>query len=540
MKNEYRPTHKVTVRGATAPDETPWVEIAALGGSPAVWVKLDDLSDDAAAAKRRMRAKGLVLFGRELSEALDKARNVNEFPRAPLIEGSGWSGPYFTLRSGEIFSPDREEQAILLFEPQTHKCAKAGDKAWLKGVKRLGRDQPIVAFAVMIPFSAPILSLSRVRENFGFELSGVKGLGKSTLQRLAASTAGAALEPAGRNYWISANTTMNALEEQMPLHNDMPMIIEEMSAMYAGESDRVRSNRSKELVFRMASGSGKGRFQAARQTPARFVYLTSTNDPIALLTGANANDAAAAAADRLLAIPIAAGRKHGIFEVELPKGFHTGESAARAIDALVAENYGYPIRQFIQALVEARADDEDALKSVIEDHIEEFRKAVGVDGSQGSEARVADAFALVYAGGKLAQHYGALPKSLKCLEAAIYCYRINRDSVGAEISNVECLWRLSRRKGVVVVDLKDETKRYRKAVEDAPALILVGKKGRRELLLDEEALKGEFRDPKALFADPTVRPSMRHDRGRNSIKVKVTHEGQLKRFFCFRLPGADG
>jgi len=56
--------------------------------------------------------------------------------------------------------------------------------------------------------------------------------------------------------------------------------------------------------------------------------------PAATLMGTNAGDAAEAAADRLLALPISSERVHGIFEEKLPKGYRSGEAAARAIDDL--------------------------------------------------------------------------------------------------------------------------------------------------------------------------------------------------------------
>ena len=538
--DEYHPTHKVVVRGATAPDGTPWVEIAASGGTPVVWVKFDDLSDDASSAKKRMREGRLHLFKNELSQALDKARKVDVFPAAPLIERSGWSGAYFALLSGEVFSPDGVDEPIILFEPQPDKCAAAGDETWRKGMKRLCSGQPIVTFAVMMPFCAPILRLSRITNNFGVELSGPKARGKSTLQRAAASTAGPVLDPSGKNYWITANTTMNALEAEMPLHNDMFMSIEEMSSMNAGESDRVRANRARELVFRMYEGTGKDRFQAARQPPARFAYLTSTNDPTATLLGANAGDAADAVTDRLLALPISSERIHGIFEEDLPKGYRSGEAAARAIDALVAEHYGHPIRVFLRALVNARAEDEDALKHDIEALIMKFRQAVGVpEGSQGTEARVADAFGLIYAAGRLAQRYGALPWSLKCLTAAVCCHRLNRQSVGAHVTNLERLRQLARREDVIEVNLTDKTKAYRKAVEKAPAMILAKKHSKRELLVTLEVLRDLFPHLKALVTDPEIKPLMRCETGRHSRQVTVVCGKKKRRFFCLRLPDYD-
>jgi|GEM_PF-1141422 len=526
---------RVNVVGGTAPDGTPWVNMSAPDGGTDVWLPLDELSDDAAPAKRRMRNAQLFLFKEDLSKALDSARSVTAFPPLPLIAAPGWSGPHFALPSGEVFSPDGIAETIVLFEPDRVTCAASGSKDWLKGAKRIGKGQPIVTYALMIPFAGPVLQLSRVRENIGFELSGPKGVGKSTLQHLATSVMGPALEPAGKNYWITANTTMNALEAEMPRHSDSVMVIEELSVMYASDSDKARANHMREFAFRMAQGTAKGRYQEAKQAPARFVWLTSTNDPLAALLGKYGGDAAEAASDRLLALPIGRNRKHGIFKAPLPKGCATGEDAARAIADLVADNYGKPIRHFLRRLVKERAKDEAGLRAKIEAFILEFRDAVGVDGNVGSEARVADAFGLVYAAGRLAQCYGALPGKLDCLAAARKCYRINRKSMGAEVSNVERLQRLAKRKGVVCIDLEDCSKAYRKRLAAAPALIRIGEGGKRELLLSPEQFERAFPGRKALLEDTAVKKLMRHDKGRTTIKVQVIHSGKHKRYRCFNL-----
>lgn len=539
VRVEYRRASKVDVRGATAPDGKPWVEVSAAEGKRSAWIPFDDLSDDAAKAKRRMRDADIVLFGDDLRTAINKARGVSAFPPLTLIERPGWSGPHFALISGEVFSPDGAGEPIVLFEPQPQKCSAKGTAAWRKVVRQLARRQPVVTFAVMIAFAGPLLRLSRLRENIGFELSGPKGVGKSTLQHLATSVVGPALEPAGQNYWITANTTINALEAELPLHNDLMIVIEEMSVMGAASGAKARADQMRELVFRMTQGTPKGRFGTVRGHPSRFVYLTSTNDPIASLLAAQPSDAALAAGDRLLALPLSTKRKHGIFEKTLPDGCDTGEDAARAIAELVSEHFGHPMRRFLRMLVKARADDEISLIQQIDGYIAKFRDAVGIDGNAGSEARVADSFGLIYAAGRLAQRFHALPKELDCMQAALKCYRINRKAVGSEITNAERLRRLAKKPGVVTVDVTDSTAAYRRRIGKAPALILMGKDGKRELLLTQKALERAFPKSKSLFADPAIKPLMRADTGRNTIKVKLVRGGKSVRVYAFRLPAGS-
>ena len=161
-----------------------------------------------------------------------------------------------------------------------------------------------------------------------------------------------------------------------------------------------------------------------------------------------------------------------------------------------------------------------------------------MDGNAGSEARVADAFGVVYAAGRLAQEFGALPDELECLRAAVICHKINRKSVGAERTNVERIQLLAKRKGVVDVDLDDTSDDYVRAVAEAPALWLT-RRAKRELLITPDALGRAFPNKHALFKDAAVQAIMRHDKDRNTIKVRVTPDRKLQRFHCFALPQPD-
>jgi hypothetical protein len=530
--NGYERITGLEVSGATAPDGTPWIHLRA-DDIRSTWVPLSEFADQAAGAKSRLAAANLHLFKEDLTRVLDDARSVTAFPSLPLIEKPGWSGPYFALLSGTVFAPEGSPTPIVLFEPDRFKCASAGDKSWFRGVSGLAAGQPMLTFVVMLGFAGPLLSLSRVQENVGFELCGRKGRGKTTLQYLAASVTGPALQPQGRNYWINANTTINALEAQVPVHNDMLLVIEEMSAMYAGESEKVRANRMRELIFRMAGGTAKARHQGERQVISRFIWLTSTNDATAKLLKTVLNEAAEAAVDRLLALPIS-GQSRGVFVKPFPDGCATGDEAVRKIIALVSQHYGRPIRLFLKRLVKARATDEAALRMEIEARIVEFRAAVGISGNAGSEARVADAFGLIYSAGVLAQKYGALPATLDCMEAARFCHRLNRNSAKPDLTNIARAHRLAAHPKTLTVDMANMTAAYRKRLSTAPALLMMRRDGRRELVLTDRMLMAAFKARKAVLSDPAIRRRLRHDDGRTSVKLKLIHDGRMERVTCIR------
>lgn len=531
----YQPVSKVSVKGATDQDGRAWVEFSTSTNITA-WVPLDELMGSADEAKRKLRDAGIILFDEQLAKAIKQAKQVRFFPDLPLFARPGWSLPYFVQASGKVFGPAGSAKPVILFERHPTKCSAKGKlTSWLDGVAELATGQHLLIFSLMIGFVGPLLGLSRLMENFGFELVGPKARGKTTLQYLLASVAGPALRPSGQNNWIGANTTMNAFEAQMPEHADTTMIVDEMTTMFANESSRSRGKSYQDAVFRLAQGTGKDRYGSTRQRPARFVWITSTNEQTHQLVRTVSSDAADAASDRLMALPISR-KARGVFQKPFPAGYKTGERVARAITELVAGHYGRPFRKFLTALVAARAEDEAGLKVQIEEWIDQFREAVGVSGNAGSEARVADAMGLVYAAGMLAQSYGALPPELNCLEAAQYCHRLNRASVRADLTNVERVQQLAAHKRTLEIDTDVESKGYRKRLDRAPALIKVRRDGTRELVLTADMLIDAGIKRKAFLNDPAIRRLLRHDEDRDDSKLKLVSGGKATRVICIRLP----
>ena len=62
------------------------------------------------------------------------------------------------------------------------------------------------------------------------------------------------------------------------------------------------------LVFKLSSGSAKARYGDTHQALTRFVYLTSTNTPLAAVVSAKSEDLSTALLDRLMTIPLAGKR----------------------------------------------------------------------------------------------------------------------------------------------------------------------------------------------------------------------------------------
>jgi hypothetical protein len=545
---EYTRPNRFEVRGATAPDGTPWVHIIPMGSvciarddsgpapHPGVWTRSSDWMDDAGPAKRRLKAANVILFGEQLKEVVRRAQDVREFPAVPLVEHSGWTKPHFALPSGHVFSPVDAEPAVVLFEKDAFRCATRGNmEAWLDGIARLAAGQSIISFGLMLPFMAPVLSLSAVLHNPGFELTGPPRRGKSSLQQLLASTCGPAVDPHGRNYLLPANMTVNALEESTQQFADLPIIIEEMGLFYAAEPQNVRAAKTLESIMRLASGTVKARRGEPTPRAVRFIYITSSNVTISSLFGEHQGRTGSAAKTRLLTIPIAGSRKYGIFD-KLPGGCASSSEAIDRVVELVADHHGLAIRVFLKELAARRAADEAALKSRIEALIDDFRNAVGVDDNAGPESSIADVFGLAYAAGTLAQEFGALPAKLELLRSTIKVYHLYRAASAPPPSNLELLQRLAKRKGVLRVEATNLPKIADEDLARAPALLRTDRNGSRVLLLTDAALRRAFPVPSRLFVDPEVKALMRTDKDqRKKWTVRVRTNRKQERFHAFVL-----
>lgn len=535
---KFDPTTKITVRGATAPSGSPYLHLTACGAS--AWLHRGLFRRGGGAAEEALASRNIVLLGNEWATCKAKALKVRDFPPRPLIEHPGWGVGCFALPDGSVIAArDRSKgKHVVLFTPTKGRCrAKSTIDHWLQHVAAPLSGQQLAKFIVMVMFSAPLLRLVNRAGNFGFELVGPKGVGKSTLQFLASSVAGPALSRSGVNYWRSANATAAGLEGVMAEHADMPIVIEETNLFAAGESDRNRAAKLNELVFRLADGSVKARYQDHGQKRFRFTYITSTNEPLEQILGGHRAAVSDAAADRLLTLPVGGGRPHGIFDV-VPKAYADAAEYAAALTHEASLYYGTAMRIFLKGLVAARAADAKALKWTIDRLLAKFRKAVGADTNSGSEIRVVDAFGLVYAAGVLAKRYGALPSKWNCLKAARAAYELNR-SAAVPLSWRDRLLRLARAKGVI--DLSDGLPDLTDVERDrVPAFVAVGRGGRRELLLTPAALDRAFADRRSMFRDPDVKRMMITDKDHKAVKRRIRAGQKQERAYCFRLPRRSG
>jgi hypothetical protein len=486
-------------------------------------------------AQRRLADCGMVIIGGEWAPVRDAVPKLRRFPPRPLVECPGWSGEHFALADGRVFSPTGSDGPIVLFATDKLKCLKAGSPTgWKGGICRPLAGQQLCVFMMCAVFAAPLLNFTDRSDNFGFEIVGEPGVGKSTLQQLMATVAGGASPSSPGHYWVDCQTTANALEPTMMAHSDQPLIMEEAALYAAGESNASRGSNMNELAFKLARGSSKARLGGGQQTEHRLVYILSSNRSLAEVLAGRHRAEATAASDRLITLRLSEDRQFGIFDY-IPAEYPSASAFAEALKATAAEHYGHAFPRFIRLLVARRSRDEGQLRRWIRSRLEEFRRAVAADLDDGSALRVVDSFGLCYVAGRLAQRFKILPVSFDCLRAAVTCYNLHREEARPLLQLPRRLSWLAQLDGVVDLD-SGRPRLTDSQLHAVTAFLRTTRQGRREILFTQTSRDRFFPDFEALKRDPENTQWFKSEKGRDTARRFIREGGKKDPVYRFYLP----
>lgn len=522
------------VRGISDPDSGQWVEITYREKTALVAYR--DFAGDRAAIWSKIAAQDVVLVSRAAKASVaDQVDELENFEDQIIFARPGWHRDQFATASGKVFAPRGVPKGIVGFSPVTGKCSSKGTHtAWLNQVARPLTGHAIPCFAIMAAFAAPMLDLIERSDNFGFELSGTGGKGKSTTQRLMASVVGPAMAKDGA-YITSFNMTHAALEQSMKSHADMPFIIDEANLFGAGSGVRANHRAMRDFSFQMGAGISKGRYGHHRQDGYRFVYVTSANEPFHELLGQSHRDTANAASDRLMSISVPEG-DGGVFG-DLPPDYGSYRQFTMALEQGMSQQFGTAMPKFLRALVNDRHEDVASLRERILSRIAKFKAHIAVNENNGSDVRVAEAFGLVYAAGIYARHKKVLPKEWDCLEAAVQCYTNYRATVPVRQSLAERLVMVAERPQTMKIERKALPHLSDLAMEEAGAFIRQVK-GETLLLMTPAFGSRLFPDWSKLSKSAEFRSLHKADkdgRGRG-YHCRVRTNSTVDWFYAFKVP----
>lgn len=375
---------------------------------------------------------------------------IRSFPASELkkyrsTRSFGWfkEGCTFVLPC-EVIGNDEEGESVI-YDGNAEDApaySKTGSLTeWQNTVASIARYSSRVGFFMCIGFASPLASLLNVSTG-GFHLVGDSSLGKSSANRALCSLFGSARSdgdnPGELGNW---RATDNGLEGLLRAHNDLPLILDELS--------QAEEKAIQKIIYMIGNETGKARMSKGlsnRQRSSWRLLLASsgevTAEQMAERVGAKINNGVAI---RLANIRVTNDNGLGIFDY-LPTGETAKGLAERLQELTESKQYGTAGPAFIRSLVD---DMQQRGKEVVIDElkadIQAFMEALPKE-SDPKVGRVAHRFALVGVAGELAIKYGVLPWDKGTAKRfALTCFNVwRKDFKTQEQQEVEFIeWLLS-------------------------------------------------------------------------------------------------
>lgn len=487
-------------------------------------IKQIELVKSKVQARQQLADAGvMVTSDKDWNAIMAAIEDVKRFPVRPYLETPGWAGGYYAEASGRVHSPAGARKGRAIFTPlqRAADSVRGTHEEWLRLVAQPITGQVIPMVMVLAALAAPLVRFVE-NQNFGFELWGPAGRGKTTGLRLMASIAGPPSNIA------TFNSTQAGREDMFPTRQDMPFPIDETNLVAAHDRQAMR-----DFTFRMANGTVRVSAVAKDRAQYRFIFAVSSNRPFNEVMGEIDADTSAAALQRLF--PLSIGNSAlGIFS-PLPNDFTTSGAFAIALTNAMEEQYGTAYRAFIGHLVDARHRNSDQFHARLNAKIEEFAVIVGVSGTSQGRTRASTAFGLLYATGEFAKARGVIPAGWDCLAACVAAYRNYQAQVPGQTPLASRLATVLARPDTL--DTRSAaTGLTKRQVERHGAFIFAGIKGRTELLMTRSFRRTHFPDWHQLQATPDFR-ALNLGRGkRKEVQRNIRGENIRDWFACFRLP----
>ncbi|OUS15267.1 hypothetical protein A9Q88_11975 [Gammaproteobacteria bacterium 50_400_T64] len=340
-----------------------------------------------------------LLSGREPKKQLTTYINDHATTRRiRLVENLGWHGDAF-MTPAQVIGKTSETLQYYSGSPAHCKISQNGTlDQWRDNVAFYAVDNSRLTFAICAAFAAPLLDIIG-SETCGFHFVGPSGRGKSVISKVAASVYGHPEKY--RKMW---RTTDNALEAVAAEHNDVLLILDEISQI----DPRIAG----EAIYLIGNGLGKMRSQENGTASKvkhqwRLVLLSFGEHTLAEHMAEAKKKPKAGMEARLLSIPAIPHSDTATAELlgvhESSKGFAGGAALGDHLEAEAVKQHGTAFLTFIQSI--AGHNKRGDMVKYITEYREYFKKQVGIK-SGGHADRAADKFALVAAAGEYATQEG--------------------------------------------------------------------------------------------------------------------------------------
>lgn len=277
-------------------------------------------------------------------------------------------------------------------------------------------------FAISSSLAAPLMNLAGI-ESGGFHFRGPSSIGKSTILQLSATVYG---DPA--TFVKQWRATANGLEAAASAHNDLPLILDELSQMSATEIS--------ESIYLLFNGKGKAR---ARSTGSalptarwRIIAISTGEESLLNIVSRESGRVNTGQEIRFADIPADAGLGLGIFENM--GDFDSASSFAEYLKTASTKYYGAVGMQWLHHI----ACSQKSVLEILPEMINQFVSDSLPPKASGQIFRVARRFGLSAAAGELATQIGLTGwEEGESIWAAQSCFRAWQESFGQPSENKE-------------------------------------------------------------------------------------------------------
>ncbi len=372
------------------------------GGEYSIWVNKETATDPIKLLRALARA-GMPISDKEPAKALQARWELRKpYNGVPPLDRPGSSGNAFAWPDGAVVVPKGHPEPVTIFQPISHMFPRHGTlKGWLSTAATL-HDQPLLIFAMLLPFASALKRLIDPIEDTLLEII-VPTYDMLPIHHAVASVTGGLRD--GVAY--QAVTFLEALgrSPEVEAHVDQLLVLNDASLFFASRGAAMRANDARQLLSRQL------RAVSEPHSPSRMILLVDET-PLAGLVGEDSDMGRLLSSGRMHTFRIPPGRPFGIFE-RLPKGVRHPYQWANQLEKEMKTNRGVAHRRFIRCLVEKRADDSRNLLAIIEHRMDLFASKVPHDSRDSAVVRTIRFLGLVYAAGYLAENWSLLPSNWK-------------------------------------------------------------------------------------------------------------------------------
>jgi len=374
---------------------------------------------------------------------------VNSLPDTfDVATRAGWFYDAFVFPNGEIMlNPQslgvRRKTRACLPSP-LDKYRKRGTLERWQELCRLAEGNSRLMLSLALAFVGPLGELMGGDPPM-FQLVGEPESGKTSIAIAAGSVWCEYDEGKRRSYVETWNNTGNNIEAIAAAHFGTFLVLDETGLAAESKSDNPYPV-IKKTVLRLFQGEMKGRLTQARKLKWWMGVLSTSNKSLDEMAEDSGTRCPETVRTRLIDVPVPVSG-HGAYE-EL-HGFADEQALSVELKRIASANYGVAAREFIKKTMARRREVD--LKDWLAERRTDYRRFAKrkIDSEGRKVDRVTEAFAAVYAAGRLAIGVKILPWTpVDLARALLACQQAHEDEsadrrtdVGRQIEIKEA-WRL--------------------------------------------------------------------------------------------------